>query len=135
MNFEAFNEALILVFTLNTFFWLVAGVFLGVGLGAIPGLTSSTGIALVLPLSFLLDITGTLGLLIGLYKGAIFGGSISAISFATPGSPDSAATVYDGYKLTKQGKGRKAILMALTLRSPPIRCRMSSSFWSRRQLR
>ena len=89
------------------------GVFLGVGLGAIPGLTASTGIALVLPLSFLLDITGMLGLLIGLYKGAVFGGSISAISFAIPGSPDSAATVYDGYKLTKQGKGRKAILIAL----------------------
>lgn len=113
MNVEAFYEALHLVFTVETFFWLCAGVFLGVGLGAIPGLTASTGIALVLPLSFLLDITGTLGLLIGLYKGAVFGGSISAISFATPGAPDSAATVYDGYKLTKQGKGRKAILMAL----------------------
>jgi len=113
MNIEAFYEALHLVFTVETMFWLCAGVFLGVGLGAIPGLTASTGIALMLPLSFLLDITGTLGLLIGLYKGAVFGGSISAISFATPGSPDSAATVYDGYKLTKRGKGRKAILMAL----------------------
>jgi putative tricarboxylic transport membrane protein len=113
MNVDALYEALYLVFTVETFFWLCAGVFLGVGLGAIPGLTASTGIALVLPLSFMLDITGTLGLLIGLYKGAVFGGSISAISFATPGTPDSAATVFDGYKMTKQGKGRKAILMAL----------------------
>lgn len=113
MNVEALYEALYLVFTVETFFWLCAGVFLGVGLGAIPGLTASTGIALMLPLSFMLDITGSLGLLIGLYKGAVFGGSISAISFATPGSPDSAATVYDGYKMTKRGKGRKAILMAL----------------------
>lgn len=113
MNIEAFNEALYLVFTVQTFFWLCVGVFLGVGLGAIPGLTASTGIALMLPMSALLDITGTLGLLIGLYKGAVFGGSISAISFGTPGAPDSAATVYDGYKMTKQGKGRKALLMAL----------------------
>jgi putative tricarboxylic transport membrane protein len=113
MNVDAFYEALYLVFTVETFFWLCAGVFLGVGLGAIPGLTASTGIALMLPLSYLLDITGTLGLLIGLYKGAVFGGSISAISFGIPGAPDSAATVYDGYKMTKKGKGRKAILMAL----------------------
>ena len=113
MQIDAFYDALALVFTFKTLFWLVIGVFLGVGLGAIPGLTASTGIALMLPLSFTLDITGALGLLIGLYKGAVFGGSISAISFATPGAPDSAATVYDGYKLTKQGKGRKAILTAL----------------------
>jgi putative tricarboxylic transport membrane protein len=113
LHIEAFYAALELVFTVETMFWLAAGVFLGVGLGAIPGLTASTGIALMLPLAFLLDIAGTLGLLIGLYKGAVFGGSISAISFATPGSPDSAATVYDGYKLTKRGKGRKAILTAL----------------------
>lgn len=113
MQIDAFYDALALVFTFKTLMWLVIGVFLGVGLGAIPGLTASTGIALMLPLSFTLDITGALGLLIGLYKGAVFGGSISAISFATPGAPDSAATVYDGYKLTKQGKGRKAILTAL----------------------
>ena len=56
MNVEALNEALTLVFTVETMFWLVAGVFLGVGppppLGAIPGLTASTGIALVLPPEF-----------------------------------------------------------------------------------
>lgn len=113
MQIDAFYDAVALVFTVETLAWLAIGVFLGVGLGAIPGLTASTGIALMLPLSFTLEIAGALGLLIGLYKGAVFGGSISAISFATPGAPDSAATVYDGYKLTKQGKGRKAILTAL----------------------
>lgn len=113
MQVDAFYDALVLVFSVQTLLWLMVGVFLGVGLGAIPGLTASTGIALMLPLSFTLDITGALGLLIGLYKGAVFGGSISAISFATPGAPDSAATVYDGYKLTRQGKGRKAILTSL----------------------
>lgn len=110
---DSLMEAFSLVFTFSTLIWLAAGVALGVGLGAIPGLTASTGIALMLPLSFTLDIAGSLGLLIGLYKGAVYGGSISAISFATPGAPDSAATVFDGYKMTKQGKGRKAILMSL----------------------
>lgn len=110
---DAIFEAIQLVFTLETMLWLALGVLVGVGLGAIPGLTSSTGLALMLPLTFTLDTAGALGLLIGLYKGATFGGSISAISFATPGTPDSAATVFDGYALTKKGKGRKAILTSL----------------------
>ncbi len=110
---DALIEALSLVFTVQTLMWLVFGVAVGVGLGAIPGLTASTSVALMLPLTFALDTAGALGLLIGLYKGAVFGGSISAISFATPGAPDSAATVYDGYALTRQGKGRKAILASL----------------------
>lgn len=110
---ESLIAAMHLAFTFETMMWLAIGVFLGVALGAIPGLTSSTGIALMLPLTFMLDVAGALGLLIGLYKGAVYGGSISAISFATPGAPDSAATVYDGYAMTKQGKGRKAVQISL----------------------
>jgi hypothetical protein len=54
---------------------------------------------------FKLPTAYALGLLIGIYKGAVFGGSISAISFATPGMPEAAAIVYDGYTLMLQGKG------------------------------
>ena len=110
---DALIEALSMVFTLKTFYWLVIGIILGIAVGAIPGLTAPTGVALMLPLSFQLETAAALGLLIGLYKGAIFGGSISAISFGTPGTPGAAATVYDGYKLMRKGKGRKAVLMAL----------------------
>lgn len=110
---DAFLDALSLVFTFRTMYWLAVGVTIGVGVGAIPGLTASTGVALMLPLTFKMDIASALGLLIGLYKGAVYGGSISAISFATPGTPEAAATVYDGYKLMQRGKGKKAILMAL----------------------
>lgn len=109
----ALNEAFALVFSVDTFLWMVIGVTIGVGVGAIPGLSSTSGVALVLPLTFTMPLGPALGLLIGLYKGAIYGGAISAITFATPGTPDSAPTVYDGYKLMRQGKGRKAMLMAL----------------------
>ncbi len=109
----AFQEALALVFRPETLMWLAFGVTVGTGVGAMPGLTTSTGLALFLPLTFNMDTANALGLLIGLYKGSIWGGSISAISFATPGAPDSAATVYDGYKLMLRGKGKKAILVAL----------------------
>jgi putative tricarboxylic transport membrane protein len=110
---DALLEALTLVFTWKTMLWLAIGVAIGVGAGAIPGLTATGGVALVLPLTFAMDTAGALGLLIGLYKGAIYGGSISAISFATPGTPEAAATVWDGYKMMRAGKGRKALLMAL----------------------
>ena len=110
---DAFLEALTLVFTFKTLLWIAIGVAIGVGVGAMPGLTAATGVALMLPLTFAMDTAPALGLLIGVYKGAVYGGSISAISFATPGTPEAAATVYDGYKMMKAGKGRKALLMAL----------------------
>lgn len=113
IDFEALNQAISMVFTFNTLIWLAIGVTIGVGVGAMPGLTATTGIALMLPLTFSMDQAAALGLLIGLYKGAIYGGSISAISFATPGTSEAAATVFDGHKLMQRGKGKKALLTAL----------------------
>lgn len=113
INLEALYEALSLVFSFGTLLWILVGVILGVGVGALPGLSATSGVALMLPLAFTLPQASALGLIIGLYKGAVYGGSISAITFATPGTPDSAATVLDGYAMTKQGLGRKALLMAL----------------------
>jgi len=110
---DAIIEAFHLVFSLHVLYWMAIGVTIGVGVGAIPGLTAATGVAIMLPLTFTMDTASALGLLIGLYKGAVYGGSISAITFATPGTPEAAATIYDGYKMMQQGKGRKAILMAL----------------------
>ena len=106
---DALLEALILVFTWKTMLWIAIGVALGVGVGAIPGLTATGGVALVLPLTFAMDTAGALGLLIGLYKGAVYGGSISAITFATPGTPEAAATVWDGYKMMRAGRRPKCI--------------------------
>jgi putative tricarboxylic transport membrane protein len=113
INVDAILDAFSLVLTFRVMYWLAIGITIGVGVGAIPGLSASTGIALLLPLTFAMDTASSLGLLIGVYKGAVYGGSISAISFATPGTPEAAATVYDGYKMMQRGKGKKAILMAL----------------------
>lgn len=110
---EGFALALEAVFQLKTIFWLVAGILLGVGVGAIPGLTAATGVAIALPLTFTMPIAQALGLLIGLYKGAVYGGSISAISFATPGTPEAGATVYDGHTMMRNGYGQKALDTAL----------------------
>jgi len=113
LNVDALYDAIALVFSFKTLMWLAIGVFIGVGVGAMPGLTATTGVALMLPLTFTMGQAAALGLLIGLYKGAVYGGSISAISFATPGTSEAAATVFDGHKMMQRGQGRKALLMAL----------------------
>lgn len=110
---EALVEAAQMVFRPIVFYWIFIGLTVGISIGALPGLTAATGIALMLPVAFFMDTSSALGLIIGLYKGGVFGGSISAITFSTPGTPASAATTYDGYLLTQQGQGRKALDMAL----------------------
>jgi len=113
MQYEALIQAMGMVFTFETVMWMLIGSALGITMGALPGLTAPTAVALALPLTFQMQFAPALGLLIGLYKGAIYGGSISAIVFSIPGTPASAATIADGYKLTQQGKTLKALLMAL----------------------
>lgn len=85
------------------------GVTVGIVVGAIPGLTGSMGMALALPFTLYMPTTAALGLLLGVYKGGMFGGAISSIAFGIPGTPSSAATIYDGYEMTKQGKPKKAL--------------------------
>lgn len=89
------------------------GVFLGVTVGAIPGLTGDMTIALLLPFVYKLDPVPALGMLIGIYKGSMFGGAISAISFGVPGTPAAVVTMEDGYPAKKNGYPKKAMLTAL----------------------
>ncbi len=112
-DMEAMREAFFTVFALDTALFIMLGVAVGISVGAIPGLAHSLPIALVLPFSFILPLHQTMGLLIGTYKGGTYGGSITAISFGTPGTSGAAATVADGYALTKLGKGKKALQMGL----------------------
>jgi len=89
------------------------GVVIGCIVGAIPGMTATMGVALTLPFTFYLPpVTGIL-LLIGVYKGGIYGGSIPAILIKTPGTPAAACTVLDGFPLTQKGQANKALHMAL----------------------
>lgn len=102
-----------LFFTFQTVLLILAGGTLGMVVGAIPGLTASLAIALLLPITFDLPLVPSLAFLMGLYKGGVYGGSITAILVRTPGTPEAAATVFDGYPLAQQGKAGKALRMAL----------------------
>ena len=89
------------------------GILLGVLVGAMPGLSATVGIAVFLPFTFTLDPLPGLVLLLGLYNGACYSGSIPAILLRTPGTPASAATVLDGYPMSQQGQAGQALSVSL----------------------
>ena len=106
-------DGFLLFATLESFIALGLGVFIGVIVGAIPGLTTPMAVALTLPFTFTLSpVTGIL-LLLGVYKGGIYGGSITAILINAPGTPAASCTVLDGYPMAKRGEAKRALDIAL----------------------
>ena len=100
------------VFSIQTFVVLVCGVLGGIVIGALPGLTSTMGVALLLPITYGMEATTGIVMLLGIYCGSVYGGSISAILLSTPGTPASAATVLDGHKMALKGEGGRALTIS-----------------------
>lgn len=110
---DSILAGLSLVGNFESFLALFAGVAIGVAGGAIPGMSATMAVALTLPFTFAMQpVTGIL-LLLGVYKGGIFGGSIPAILIKTPGTPASSATILDGYPMAEKGEAGRALGMAL----------------------
>jgi len=93
---------------------IAAGVTMGIVIGALPGLSATMGVALLLPITFGMDPGVGLPMLVALYCGAMYGGSISAILIHTPGTPAAAATCLDGYPMAQRGEAGRAIGFSLT---------------------
>lgn len=110
---EHLSAAASLFFTFYNLLALLFGTFFGLVFGAIPGLTATLAVALALPFTFYLEPTTALTLLIGIYKGGVYAGSIPAVLIRTPGTPSAACTVLDGYPLAQKGQAGKALYMAL----------------------
>lgn len=91
---------------------ILSGTVGGILIGAIPGLTATMAVALLIPITFGMDPVMGLALLGGVYSGGMYGGAISSILLSTPGTPAAAATAFDGYPLTRQGKGGLALTVA-----------------------
>ncbi|SDH26474.1 putative tricarboxylic transport membrane protein [Alteribacillus persepolensis] len=91
--------------------FVAAGTLAGIFVGAIPGLSVTMAVALLLSLTYSWDLLPALALMLGIYYGGVFGGSRAAILVNMPGSPSSVATSFDGYPLSQRGEAR----MALTL--------------------
>ena len=93
---------------------LICGIVLGLIIGILPGLGPPIAIALALPFTFYLDPVPSLILLLGIYSAAVYGGSISAIAVGIPGTGAAIATVEDGHKMFKAGRGGEALGLSLT---------------------
>jgi len=88
------------------------GVLVGIIFGALPGLTATMTIAIFIPFTFGVDAVLSFAFLLGIYTGAVYGGSVSAVLINIPGTPSAIATVFDGYPLCKKGRAGEAIGVA-----------------------
>ncbi len=97
------------VFEPLTLLVMLGGVFGGLIIGAIPGLTSTMAIALLVPVTYGMSANLGLALLVAVYMGSISGGLVAASLLNIPGTPSSVATTFDAYPMTKKGEGGKAL--------------------------
>jgi len=105
-------EGLLTVLDASTMGALVLGVLMGILVGALPGFTATMGTALLLPFAFTMSTENGLAMLGGLYIAAMFSDSIPACLVNTPGTPAAMATAFDGYPMTQNGEGQRAIVAA-----------------------
>jgi putative tricarboxylic transport membrane protein len=91
----------------------VAGVLIGIVLGALPGISSTMALAILLPVSFGLEPAPAMLFLIAVFVSSVYGGSISAILINIPGTPGSIVTQFDGYPMAQQGRAGHALSYAL----------------------
>ncbi|MDO4798951.1 MAG: tripartite tricarboxylate transporter permease [Bacillota bacterium] len=110
---DAFFNGFLLILQNGALLYMFAGVTLGLILGALPGLTGSLGIALMLPFTYHMEPLIALVFLLSIYTGGLFGGAVTAISINTPGSPANIMTQLDGYPMYQKGQGGRALGIAL----------------------
>ena len=102
-----------LILTLPTVLALCGGTLLGVAIGVLPGLGPAVGVSLVLPLTIGMAQIPAISMLLGIYGGSIYGGSVTAILINTPGTPSNAASCLDGYRMTMKGESGQALGIAV----------------------
>ena len=95
-----------------TFLYLIGGFLLGLLFGAIPGLTATLAIALLLPFTFSMEVADALVMVAGIYMAGLYAGSITGITLNIPGAPSGAITTVDGHALMKRGEGAQALGMS-----------------------
>lgn len=110
---DAFLSALPHAFSLSNLFAVFLGSIAGLIVGALPGLTVTTGIAVLIPLTFGMEPLFALGMMAGMYNSGSYAGAIPAILLRMPGTPASVATTLDGYEMTKQNRAAYALQVAV----------------------
>ncbi len=88
---------------------IVTGTILGIVIGGLPGLGSVVGLTICLPFTFTMEPAPAILLLLAVYCGSVYGGSIPAVLINTPGTPQAAATTLDGFPMAEAGRGSEAM--------------------------
>ncbi len=101
------------VLRFSNFLAVVIGVVAGIIVGAMPGLSATMAISVLVPFTFGLEPLVALGLMAGIYNGAMYGGAIPAILLRIPGTPAAVATTFDGYPMAQKGEGGFALQVAV----------------------
>ncbi len=104
-----YTEGWSLVLNPITLLLILAGVVIGMVVGAIPGLTANMSVAVLVPLTFTMGPTEAIGVLAGVWLGALYGGTLPAILINMPGTPADMMTTIDGYPMSRRGEGGRAI--------------------------
>ncbi len=109
---EVMLDSLVGVLTFKVILLILVGTFIGIIVGALPGINAPTGIALAIPLTFTFSPAEGLILLGTIYCASIYGGSISAILMNVPGEPADVVTCFDGYPMAKKGDPQRSLNLA-----------------------
>ncbi|MCG0278743.1 MAG: tripartite tricarboxylate transporter permease [Thermanaeromonas sp.] len=104
-----FLSAFLRALTPGVLIWIVVGVIAGVAVGSIPGLTATMTVAVLIPFTFGMDPLSGISMLLGIYIGALYGGSISACLVRIPGTPSAVMTARDSYPMARKGEAGKAL--------------------------
>lgn len=110
---EALLEAVFITLSPLGLALLAGGVLAGIIVGAAPGLTSTIAIGLLIPFTYSMSSYAAFMLLLGIYCGAMYGGSIPAVLMNLPGTPTSAVTALDGYPMTRSGRAGDALAISV----------------------
>jgi len=110
---ENLTSAFFLMLNLNTAFALVAGIFIGYFVGALPGLSSSMGMALLIPFTFGMEPVPAMVMLVTIYMAADFAAAIPAILVNAPGQPAAAVTAFDGFPMRERGEAGLALTLSV----------------------
>lgn len=106
-------DALLPTITLSTLVFVLAGVLVGFIIGALPGLDITTGVALLLPITYVMAAENALVFFAAVYCAGVFAGSITAILFNVPGTSESAMTAIEGHPFTRRGEPGLALGTAI----------------------
>ncbi len=132
--FESLAHGFAVALSPTNLFFAAVGVVLGTVIGVMPGIGPPTTVALLLPITYGIDLVPAIIMLAGIFYGAMYGGSTTSILVNLPGEAASVVTTFDGYQMARQGRGGSALaiaaigsfiagtvgLLGLTLLSPPL---------------